>query len=49
MEILVSWFYAGKNTSEHWTWVGKFEYFKLNRVNEENMNKTVETEELMEC
>ena len=37
--------YAGKNTSEHWTWVGKFEYFNLNTINEDYMNKTVITEE----
>jgi hypothetical protein len=37
------WFYAGKQVSDDWTWVGKFEYFKLTDVNEENMYKIVET------
>lgn len=37
------WFYAGKQVSDDWTWVGKFEYFKLDKVNEENMFKIVET------
>lgn len=37
------WFYAGKQLNDDWTWVGKFEYFKLNEVNEEQMYKIVET------
>lgn len=37
------WFYAGKQVNDNWTWVGKFEYFRLNEVNEEQMYKIVET------
>ncbi len=37
------WFYAGKQVSDDWTWVGKFEYFKLDEVNEDQMYKIVET------
>lgn len=35
--------FAGKQISENWTWVGKFEYFKLTDVNEDKMSKVVET------
>jgi hypothetical protein len=37
------WLYAGKQISDDWTWVGKFEYFKLDEVNEDKMNKIIET------
>jgi len=37
------WFYAGKQVSDNWTWVGKFEYFKLDGVNEDQMYKIIET------
>jgi len=37
------WFYAGKQVSDVWTWVGKLEYFKLSSVNEDNMFKVVRT------
>jgi len=37
------WFYAGKQVSDNWTWVGKFEYFKLDEVNQDQMYKIVET------
>ena len=37
------WLYAGKQVSDNWTWVGKFEYFKLDEVNEDQMYKIVET------
>lgn len=36
--------YAGKKTSENWTWVGKLEYFKLTDVNKEKMFKIVKAE-----
>jgi hypothetical protein len=36
-------FYVGKQINEKWTWVGKFEYFKLDKVNQDNMFKIVET------
>lgn len=36
--------YAGKKTSENWTWVGKFEYFKLSDVNKDQMFKIVKAE-----
>lgn len=36
--------YAGKQLSEKWTWVGKFEYFKLDEVNSDKMFKIVETD-----
>ncbi len=39
---LGGWFYAGKQINENWTWVGKFEYFKLTDVNEEKMFKVIE-------
>ncbi len=38
--------YAGKKSNNDWTWVGKFEYFKLNDVNKDYSNKIVKTEEL---
>jgi hypothetical protein len=37
------WLYAGKQVSDDWTWVGKFEYFKLDEVNEDKMYKIIET------
>ena len=36
--------YAGKKTTENWTWVGKFEYFKLTDVNKDQMFKIVKAE-----
>lgn len=36
--------YAGKKTSDSWTWVGKFEYFKLTDVNKDQMFKIVKAE-----
>lgn len=37
------WLYAGQQISDDWAWVGKFEYFKLDEVNEDKMNKIIET------
>lgn len=37
-------FYAGKQVSADWTWVGKFEYFKLTEVNKDEMYKVVKAE-----
>lgn len=36
--------YAGKNVDEKWTWLGKFEYFKLTDVNKDKMFKFVKTD-----
>ncbi len=36
--------YAGKKTSDNWTWVGKVEYFKLADVNKDQMFKIVKSE-----
>ncbi len=32
-------FYFGKEVSESWSWVGKFEYFKFSKLNEDNLFK----------
>ncbi len=34
--------YAGKQISESWTWVGKFEYFELSDLNSSKLYKTIE-------
>lgn len=38
--------YLGKQISKEWTWVGKFEYFKLSDVNKEQMKKFVKSDVL---
>lgn len=38
--------YFGKQTSQDWTWTGKFEYFKLSDVNKEQMKKFVKSDVL---
>lgn len=37
-------FYAGKRLSNDWTWLGKFEYFKLTEVNKDKMYKIVKVD-----
>jgi hypothetical protein len=32
-------FYFGREVSESWSWVGKFEYFKFNKLNGDNLYK----------
>ena len=36
--------YAGKKLNSGWTWVGKFEYLKLNKVNKDKMFKFVKSD-----
>jgi len=36
--------FFGRQTSEDWTWIGKFEYFKLSDVNKEQMKKFVKSD-----
>lgn len=36
--------YAGKQTSQDWTWVGKLEYFELSEVNKSKMKKFVKSD-----
>lgn len=38
--------YFGKQTSKDWTWIGKFEYFKLTDVNKTQMKKYVKSDVL---
>ncbi len=38
--------YFGRQTSQDWTWIGKFEYFKLSEVNKDQMKKFVKSDVL---
>ncbi len=37
-------FYAGKRLNSEWTWVGKFDYFRLSDVNKDKMFKIIKAE-----
>jgi len=41
---LGGYLYAGQKVSENWTWVGKVEYLKLNKVNQDNLIKKVKVD-----
>ncbi len=38
--------YAGRPVSSDWTWIGKFDYFKLNEVNKDEMRKFIKSDAL---
>lgn len=41
---LGGYFFAGQKMNENWTWVGKFEYFKMDKVNKDKLMKKVKVD-----